>query len=998
MTSTKEVLLHCYRLLETGAEGVNDVTSTLLELYSNPETIKELFELNQQSDSTFVQKISVIGIKNIIRALFNENKEIPDDLINYLKMMTIQGLQSEVSEESKKWYIYISTMLLSKLIPSPGFPELIDVAAAFIQDPLQIQTGLLLWSNINKEMSAEHMSQFIPGLLQAITASLQIEDRPNVRILGLGLFLSLLERQCNIDIFKENGEFHAALQAEFHRAILGGASDDERSQVTETISYMIRSDSGFEVLEPSFKQIYHITYESFFNEELTWKIRLDCLGILNTVLNQNPKMCEPFIEELIPATINLTVAQCMQEGRENFEPHFTDVLYTILASDEDIAPILISEILAAAQTNLEEDSPDIILIQVLVQMFGYLSEGANVGLNDFAQDIINDVFIKCLGSEDDVLISATCLSMAQISETSPGFFTDFIDSITEILIQLHENEESLKSLQKILQNSEIGVSDASQVLSALVQLIQEGFQNGNDLSDLIGCITQVISHFSGDGSAFYVDIRDVLVALIKESDFKGVCFECFSYLCKMAPQLANLDLPAFLESMAGFITPENIESTRSIAESLRNIAIVMPTTLEPFIPQLFESLYPFLVNDISGNTLLTDDEKAMENEENSTVVQGCILACLSSMISVCPVQLQNFVESVVNFICNWLTDESEQKVSFAADSVRDIIQGLVVLRYNPENIISSIYATMGTSSDIDLVNSLLSSLAFVIANCGANVSDEVVGRLHDFILEIISGQNENYLDEKNFIEREISSSFFYFVKCFILGGLAQRSDCSQFIQPLIEISSTQHDSTKILSLLCLSRLIFVFHDTLGELCGEVIGRLRQTMENARTITNEMKGNIFAIIAIICSIVGGNLSVFGESLEFFAQQISENITSSSNMVSSNAALAVICLTANGVNLDSSILEAAFKKMPPPCDEEDVAFYALAAPKLVGIDSDVMVKAAVAVFGSSQFIINLIGHDLLNELLNVARNVNIESVSQILAGNEFNIDKFRKNITQ
>lgn len=999
MSSPKDTLLHCYHLLETGGEGVNEVTPIILEIYSNPENISILFELNLQSESKYVQKISVIGIKNIIKELFNANKEIPADLLNYLKSIAIQGLQSEVSEESKKWYIFISTMLLSKLIPSLGFPELIEVASNFIQDPLQIQTGLLLWSNINKELSADQMSEFVPGLMQAITVSLRVDDRPNVRILGLGLFLSLLERQCDIEIFKTNQEFHAALQAEYERAIIGGASEDERSQTTETIAYMIRSEEGFEVLEPSFKQIYHITFQTFFDDQFSWKIRLDCLCVLNAVIDHNPKLAESFLEDLIPTAINLTVEQCNQEGRENFQPHFTDVLFTILASDEDIAPDLIAEILANAQETLESNSPDIVLVQVLVQIFAYLSDGARSLLAEFAPDILNDVFFKCLEIEDESIISATCVTMSDISETSPSFFNGFIDQITTYLINLHENEESLKTLQAILQNSDESPSDVPQVVYALIQLIQTMFEQGQDLSYYISVISQLISKYNGDQGNLYNDIRDIIIAIIKNGDCFGPCFELFSYLCKMNPNLASNDIQDFLQTMVDCVTPDSIDLAQSVSIALRNIAITMPETLENFIPQLSESLIPFIASDITGNTLLTDDEKAQENESKSSQVQGCILVCLAAFITASPIKIpSNIVEEIINMICNWVTNEDEQKQSFACDAINDIAPGLSVLQIDPEQIISSLYASIDNSTDIDICSSLLSSLAVVIANCGQYINDERVSQLFNFILDVISSKNKNFLDEKDVIDKEIASPFFYFFKCFVIGGLAQRcnAEIMSLVQPLLDIVENQYDINKILSILAIARLSFVFVDNFNDIIPDVIRRLKYIMENARTLTADMKGNCYAIVAIFSSL---NVNFFGEEeLSFFVNMMNNDVNSTQTMISSNACLAMVCIAANGIEIDQNVLKVCLSKMPPPCDEEDVIFFAKAATNLQNIDNSLLQKSSVSVFGSSPFIINLISPEILSNLLEIAKTLSNEYVVQLLGGDEASISRFRKNVQQ
>ena len=993
MSNIQEVIIHCCEVLKAGTDEVNSITPILLEIYSNLDNLPAIFALNQQTEDSYVRNQTIIGIKNIIRPHLKAH-DLPEELLNFIKTSIVQGLQMEIGEESKQWYCIIAGLIVD-YIGASQYPEIIELATSFVQDELQLQTGLLLWTQICSSLNPEDVNAHMETFIQIIVAILNGENG-NFRILAMQLFQNVVDRSNNYESLANSEELQLALQNAYDRVINSECTENERLQVIGTLADILRTDDTFDVINPSFKQLYHITMNAIFNQELPTLTRLDTLDFFNQVIAAKPDSAESILEEIIQAIVPLTVDQCTIEGRENFEPHFSDTTLQILAGDDAVADDLIATILGYAQETIESDPENFTQIQVLIQFFDPLAAGARERILPYEPDI-TPVFHAALTNGDECLISATCLTLQAIADECPSFFYPQFGSYVEIIIQLYEQEQGLPTLEKLLSIAESPIANTTEICGNLMSIPSQS--SDVSLNAVIQCISACLSN-SNQANAdpdLYPAIKEFLLACLEsDPETNETVYECFSNCCQIAPQLVLADLEYLFESMAQLINEETLQYIGSVCRAIGNFSHFFPISTAPYVAQCAQAMIPFLVNDTKQTNALSKDEEISNEETKEISLQGSIMLCLSTFASSAPEAAGEFIEPLINLINEWVTsskDEDENKVCFAADCISEIASGLRVLDIDPLPLLNHLLSALQSPTDVDITNNLFTAFANLLVQIAEKINEETINKIFTFFCNVLSGENQDFSSQEGQIDMDLQDGFFFALKSFIVSGLITKVDPSPLIESLLSKLSQQNDpNLSALSVLALSRFAYINAAGTDEIAQQCIQSIITLLnQDEIPVTVDIKNRFYSALSYLSL---AHFTVFEQELvENLASHLSQDLTDeeSEKTIKLNSALAIISIAANGVDIVSETLNTAIALMPPDYDEEDAALYSRAALALNATRPDLLPLAAVQTLASQDWVLNLIPQEMIPPLVETVKTLPETTIQEPLHNNEGAIHK-------
>ena len=1002
MSSVSEVIIQCGNILHNGGEEVNTVTSVLLPIYENLENLPEIFNVNQQCEVPFIRELSVIGIKNILRVHLAA-RDLPEEILAFVKQAIVQGLQMEIGEESKKWYCIIAGMIV-EVLGASEYPEIVELAFSFLQDEHQIQTGLMLLIQICHYFTPAEIEAHIEILLQVIIQTLNGANS-NFRLLATQLFKNIVDNASNYQPLISNQELQTAIQNAYTRVFSDPqCPEQERYQIVGTLSQILRTDATFDIIEPSFRQLYHVTLDALFNEALSPMIRLDSLDFFNGVIETKPTLAENILEQLIETIVPLTVEQCKLERTEyeQFEPHYSDRTIEILASHEDLADDLIATILGYAQEALEADEVDQPTLQVLIQFFDPLLDGASQLMMPYEPDI-TPVLQAALSDGDEYLVAATCQTIKNMSNEYPPFFHQNLQSYLEVLIQLCEHQDVLPTFEILLFNGPSPISNATEICGLLLSIPSQ--VEGVSLNQIIRCISACVSKSKQSlvDPGLYQAIKEFLLAALEEQpETNDTVYECFSNCCQIAPQAILEDMPSIFESMAQLISLETMQFIPSVCEAIGNFTRFFPSSTAQFIIPCAEAMIPFLVNDTKQTTLMSKQEEIESEEEKQVSLQGSIMLCLSTFASSSPEQAGQFIEPLLNLINEWITadkDDQENMVCFAADSIVQLAPALHQLEIDPQPLLNHLLSAISSPTDVDVTNNLLVAFANLLIEIPDKLNEESVQHLFTFFTEVLSGANQDFNGIDDQIDIDIQDAFFFALKTFVLSGLITKADPAEII---ISLASKIADLTQLnlfgLSILAISRISFILdQQATAEIAQQCVTAIASALAQEEVpLTPDVKNNIYSAIVYLAS---SHFAVFEqEAIELIVANLTEDLAneSSTQTLKANSSLALLEIAANGVALSPEALQAAIALMPPQCDEEDCALYARAAVALSASNAALLPPAAVQVLASQDWVLSMVPQEMIPILCAAVKTLPEETIKSSLNGNEGTINKLASRL--
>ena len=992
MASVQEVITNCCSILKAGTDEVNTVTPVLLEIYSNLENLPEILALNQQSEDSYVRNLTIIGIKNIIRSHLKA-RDLPDEILELIKTSIVQGLQMEIGEESKQWYCIIAGLIVD-YVGAAQYPEIMELATAFVQDELQLQTGLLLWTQICRSLNSEDVQAHIDAFIQIIVTILN-GDNGNFRILAMQLFQNVVDRASSYEALANSEELQLALQNAYNRVINTECTENERLQVIGTLANILSTDDTFDVINPSFQQLYHITMTAFYNESLPPLTRLDTLDFFNQVIAAKPTSAENILEDIIQTIIPLTVEQCKIEGREDFAPHFSDITLQNLAFNDAVADDLIATVLGCAQETVEAEQVDLTQLQVLIQFFNPLAAGAREKLIPYEPDI-TPIFQYALSEGDEPLIAATCVTLQAIADDCPSFFHAQFSTYIELLIQSYEHEQALITLEKILSIAESPISNTNEICSNLMSI--PGESSDVSLNKIIECISACLanSNQANTDPGLYPAIKEFLTACLEsDPETNETVYDCFSNCCQIAPQLVLADLESIFEAMTQLISEDTLQFIGSACRAIGNFSHFFPISTAPFIEPCVQAMIPFLVNDTKQTNALSTDNEISVEESKEVSLQGSIMLCLSTFASSVPEASSGFIEPLLNLISEWVTsniDSEENKVCFAADCISEISSGLRYIDIDPMPVLNHLFSALQSPIDVDITNNLFTAFANLIVQISEKINQETVQKIFTFFCEVLTDANQDFSNQDGVIDIDIQDGFFFALKSFIVSGLITKIDPSPLIEALASKLGQQDPNIFALSALALSRFAYINAEGTDEIAQQCLQSIITLLnQDEIPVTVDIKNRLYTAISYLAL---SHFAIFEqEIIENLAAHLSEDLTNEENetTIKLNSSLAIISLAANGVPIAPETLQAAIALMPPEYDEEDAPLYSKAALMLHQVKPELLPLSAVNTLASQDWVLNLIPQEMIAPLIEAVKSLPEQSIHEALHNNEGAIHK-------
>jgi hypothetical protein len=630
----------------------------------------------------------------------------------------------------------------------------------------------------------------------------------------------------------------------------------------------------------------------------------------------------------------------------------------------------------------------------VIQFFAPLAEGAGETIIPYEEDI-SALFLLALSQGDEFLVAATCKTINSIALTVPSFFEAKFADYMRTLIELAEQEDAIPTLETLFYFVNAEIDNTAEIVSALMEIAAA---DGRDPNKAIKCISACISRANPQNVSadLYPALREFLsTALSEDPSTNEAVYECFSNCCQIAPKAVVEDLQTIFGGMIELLTPETIDLVPNIAKAIQNFSRFYTASIQPFIPQCAELLIQFLVNDTKTTDVSSSDQQIQDAATKEIQLQSEILLCLASLISSFPEEMGQYMETVISFTCQWLTlgEESEDNIAIAADAVSNMSQGLHVIDVDPHPLVGAVLSALSSPSDVELVNNLFMALGALLTQVSEKLSEECVKQVTDFFTEVLEGARADFLEDTE-IDKDIQSGFFFALKCFILSGLVTKVDLEKTIE-VIHSKITDESKPQLIALanLALARILFVCPEGKDELASQYIQNT-VTILSQEPKLNEVKSNLFSAVAFLAT---SHFSLFSqEYLEAVVGSLSANITDETEkVVKLNAALALLCIAANGVEID---ITGLLTMMPPQPDEEDVALFARAAIALEQKAPGIFAKASVTLLASQDWVLSLLPQEIVANAIAAVQSQPEEAIDAILNGNEGYTVRMRSRLPQ
>jgi len=976
MDSSYENLVHLFSLIRIHSnEKAQEATIYLQEMYKNPDSMFVLLQIAETNDDSVIRHSAIIAVKNNI---FKHLPEYSIEQIEYVKASIINLIKKESDEIIKRYVCIIARKVLRALQNNGGFPEIIDLALSLIHDELTIGIGMFLCSNVCKPLSSDQILEFLPSLIECVSTALS-GNNSNLRILSLNLIVGIVTRSVDYQYFVSNEPFQAAIQKEAQRIMNETINEDEIVVFFNTISFV--QTCYFEILEPSFRLLYHLSLNALLDETKNRRLRLNTIEFIISSVDMKPSLLGDVLSDVLNVCFALSVEEC-NEDRDSFIPINVDNLLQLLAKDEDTVSDLISILFSYSDDALNSSS--LPAFQVVLLFFLYIMDESGCVIEERGSELCALIELA-LKTEDELIIIAACQLIMAISEVVPNMFYGYNDTLIELLLSNAEINESLQSLESLL----LSMNEVPSDLMGLLQTLLSFF--GHVPTDLIiKCITGSISHAKDISEDLYTSIRDILAQLINNEEAKETSYQCFSMCTHQAPKYAVSDLSMFIESMLNSASVDSPGSLEQIVVSLGSISRTMPISIKSFAPCISGKLIPIMEE---MQNLLSDSEEGLASIENA---KGEVIKCLCSLYSASPEYMSQYYKQISDSLFEWISSKKDHISCYGADAVFEIGEGLMQSNADVDKLVNVIMQEIEQSSSDEKTTALFRALSQLFSQIGNKLSQDVIYKVGHFFVSCFNHEIAALIDENDDIDSSTEGSLFFGFSIFTLTGLIVKSGlfdelCSSIFQHV----QTDRKMKKCYALLALSRMCYIVKDSSPDLPDFVLNQIHQLLRKKTGINNSHKINIIESICYLC--LSESSSISADMQKFLNTFIMKEMSIQADRSYLNtAALAQLCLASKVGSIDVS---KALESMPPDLDCEDIPLFAISLHSLIeksSVTHPFSIKHyAITIMSSSAWIIDGIPSNTIDFFMNYLDPVSSDEIDQSLGNQEKYIELFHNN---
>ena len=911
-TQYSNLLVECYHALR-GSDGalIEKANAQLLSLYENPSIIEDLFWVALHNEDAVIRLYSIVAIDKIINKNFNEFSE---QQFQYIKHNIIQILSAETSDQNKCYICSIGTDILRK--PEIGFPELLTLALNFLNNEDNISVALAAWSMFlgANVIDKDVFVKICDNLISCMVIALNQKEYPVLRMRAIHLIFDIEISGFCENLFQSFPKLGEALANECQFALENGL-EEEILRAFEVLSFLFSIE--FDDFGKYYDFYYNLSASAFANHNIKPIIREYVLQFFITFAETDPQKLENIYEYLIMEIFELLYVKC-KESPETFQPLYEDRFFGILVEDDNFCDNVYGIIYQYIENQIQQK--DLIRFKIGLMCLTFIVDAPNELLESNLDDI-NNIISVCMNINDEFVYSTFCDFIQNISEYAPMCLNIHLNSLIESFIN-HVNAnrnvtESLLALDYVLSEAQTKPNNIEQIISSLINLLNM------DNSDLVlPCISSAMLSSSTTNESLYEAIRGILFQLLQENISRPKVYQCFGACVSISPRNVMNDIPQFIQIMVSDLTNNlDIESLRVIACSIVMLVRHFPLSIQQYSNDFYSFFWEFITNTKS---------EPDEEERYTDNARGEVLKCLSSLFAAYPTQFEERFQELITLVLQTLTESDDPLYeSMASEALGNLSPGLYYLNDSLQfdYLIDILIQTITNSTEGDLVDYLLSSLACILIEIGFRLSLQTVQKLISFYIESLQCKIPAISSNSKNIDSSLQAPLCYSLQSFILGGcFANSQQQNELVNVLLKYSKDKRKKVmQSYSIMALARICYVNPEQTQKIASIIIPIIFDIISRTKNITQRTLNTYYASLMYLLS---SHIQSFTQEQVTFLKNAIENTFSSSAIDSLKQTLAVVWLEIVSMfNIQPSNEEfyKILSVMPPEIDDEGIPIF-------------------------------------------------------------------------
>ena len=834
MGDRADAILRCFEGLKSSVPAViNAAHQELCQLLETAGAASDLMAiaLSNPNESIRYHAIVLLG-----RILFKPDASYNASDLAQIREAILRLLQQETSDQNLCYAFSIAADCAKQYKESGGFGELVALLNELVKHEQKVPLCLAAWDMLisTECFTKEMLESVLPPLVDVISASLRSEES-RFRSRAMALLQSIVVSGLANGIFAAFGGLLEAFTLSIQLALTQGNETEIMHDFYFVSLLVMGTEEKVELVYPN---LYAMSREVLMNAGVSPAIRQYVLLFYAALIEVSPEMLDNDIEQLIDAAMTSLYEQCKID-QDEFEAAAADEFLNKVGTVEDWGEGLFEKIMTFAASNFN----DPVALRIALACLSYICEPCTELFEDHVVEI-KELLTNAMGVDDVFVYSQLCNLMQGLSEFVPACLTD-ISNLIAVMLERSGHPDSLPSLSVILMNSVEPIPNEVAVVEKLVSIV-----NKDNAGEVVSCITSVVANSVSVNEDFYRAIQGVLVKLLQEDVAHENVYECFSNCFKIAPRLVRDDVPMICEAMLRDLPNfQNPSAIGMVATAVGSLTLVLPMTMGPILPKLFDFFAGALEN-------VTSDGDAENGEERvNDVMKGDILRCLGSIFSSDPNAYEAKFAPILTAIEQWLSSDDELFIGMAVKVIEAMNKGFRLINFSVDPLLDTILNNMEKVDDENAIHDMLTCLGGLLEEHGQSISDQSVQKLGAFLVDCLELRITSLCESRS-IDTRFTAPLGYVVQSYVLGGAFVRNpEAGKLVNALLSHAFGKKKHMQAYALMSLARICFVVPQSMNEVAPRVLLGAIQTLSRPKGLTDSLKNTMFAALMYLLSSHG-----------------------------------------------------------------------------------------------------------------------------------------------
>lgn len=963
--------IELYSLIQTGYNDyINFATNELQKMYQDPESIIHHVNLLKNCSQKYINSISIIILKKLIKLHIYESDE---ETCTFIMNFFIDFLKNDINDGIYD-YINICECIDKVLDINNKFDSssIFHFARSLINDQTKLNTSICLWSKIIYYYNFE---DFRSVLFLLIKNSIDLISTDNFCINGY-VWACLSNFLFFVDVIQNKYEMNiiintiGIIQKKLHYCI---ENDDieHLTLVVNTISDLYEEESDF------FTEFRDDLLSDIINLYIDGSKSLEARKILCNILESGYKLiCSLDIDKIsmiIQNTLNISVClydkDMFSDGYMFPITFFDSISQYFMDEDEEIFSLFFSKI--SELSHIDSDSNRIVCLMVLYSII----EGLETSVSNNIEEFLNLV-LRVGNTDNQDIVYQTCMVIRELTNCIPDSLNAFIEELNSYLIQRSYLDEVISTMDNMFYKLDKPPTSLYEICSYLTNNFEQNNSYRKEL--IISCITSSLHHVDEVDESIFKSLFPIISSLFYSNEiYIGIVLECCGRLSFHSPLSVLEVLDELSKSIINGLNTRDDKIIEGVAICIESLAEMchqqFTETIKIITPKLLEYAYDF------------------ENEKTSSIA----VKTLSKIICFYTDGVNPYIQEVVEIIIKKL-DCFDIYFPYIFEGIGYIVDGLKKVSYNIMIFMEHLMPMLLEKQSAYLISGVLLTLGQVFSSL-EEISDETSTEFCSIYISIFQKEYKQYLRSKESEEIDYSliRPLFFCLTSFIHKFPENfRKFVPKFfdvMRPYLESNNTllKHSVLNIFSI--ISRKLKITSEL-------YTFTLNATIDCLDTINLKNKKIIISALNNLLIISPDKITQYSQQLLNISQKVIvdhlSNTYESKGLTYSAISMFFNCIIQYNIEIDDEdFLSSILTLTPPPHDSYELVDISFIIPYLKTKHpnfGETILKISSYILSSMDFFIDLVDTSITKECAIIVNKV--EDKRSLLRLLNFNQHKY------